>query len=269
VPELPEVETVARGLREPLAGRSIVSVTYDYPAGLVTPDGPLFMDRIAGQPIRSVNRRGKYVLIQLDPDTLLIHLKMTGRLYVVPDADEADRWVHFNFQLDNAHQLRFSDARKFGRVYLVADHNEITGSLGPEPLEDAFTLDVLRDRLAGRSRLIKPLLLDQGFIAGIGNIYADEALFASGIHPLRRADTLSEEEIARLYTAIRAVLEQGIARQGASINWYRQPDGTRGTAQESLNAYGRTGEPCFRCGTPLERIIVGQRSTHYCPACQR
>ena len=198
MPELPEVETVARGLREPLAGRSILSVTYDYPSGLVTPDGSIFADRIAGQPIRSVNRRGKYILIQLDPDTLIIHLKMTGRLYVVPDAGEgeADRWVHFKFQLDNAHQLRFSDARKFGRVYLVSDHSQITGALGPEPLEESFTLDVLRERLTGRTRQIKTLLLDQSFIAGVGNIYADEALFASRIHPLRRADTLSEHEIS-------------------------------------------------------------------------
>lgn len=270
MPELPEVETVVRGLRQPLADRTILAVTYDYPGGLHTPDGTVFASRIAGQRVRSVDRRGKYILIRLDPDTLLIHLKMTGRLYVVPDdqQDDADRWVHFKFQLDNAHQLRFSDARKFGRVYLVSDPVEITGALGPEPLEEAFTLDALRERLRKRSGILKPLLLNQEFVAGIGNIYADEALFESGLHPLRHADDLAEDEIARLHTAIRTVLERGLSREGASINWYRKPDGTKGEMQNALNVYGRTGETCLRCGGPISRIVVGGRSTHFCPACQ-
>ncbi len=270
MPELPEVETVVRGLRQPLADRTILAVTYDYPGGLNTPDGAIFAARIAGQRVRGVDRRGKYILIRLDPDTLIIHLKMTGRLYVVPDGrqDDADRWVHFNFQLDNAHQLRFSDARKFGRVYLVPDAAEITGALGPEPLEEAFTLEAFRERLASRSGILKPLLLNQAFVAGIGNIYADEALFESRLHPLRHADDLADDEIARLHGAIRTVLERGLAREGASINWYRKPDGTKGEMQNVLNVYGRTGETCLRCGGPISRIVVGGRSTHFCPACQ-
>ncbi len=181
MPELPEVETVVRGLSDPLAGRTITAAAYDWPNSLITPDGPVFTARIVGQPVRGVDRRGKYILIQLDPDVLIIHLKMTGRLYVAPDTavNDADRWVHFTFQLDNAHQLRFSDARKFGRVYLVPDAEAVVGDLGPEPLSDAFTLDAFRARIAGRSGQIKPLLLNQTFIAGIGNIYADEALYAS------------------------------------------------------------------------------------------
>jgi formamidopyrimidine-DNA glycosylase len=270
MPELPEVETVVRGLRDPLAGRTITGVSYDYPAGLVTPDGPLFVSRIAGQPVRRVDRRGKYIVIRLDPDTLIIHLKMTGRLYVVPDdhQEHADRWAHFVFQLDNQHQLRFSDARKFGRVYLVQDFEAITGKLGPEPLDEAFTLDVFTERLRKRSGHLKPLLLNQSFVAGVGNIYADEALFTSKLHPLRRADTLSDSEIARLYEAIRQVLRDGIRREGASVNWYRKPDGTKGSAQDGLHVYGHAGDPCPNCGHPIEKTIVGQRGTHFCPACQ-
>jgi formamidopyrimidine-DNA glycosylase len=270
MPELPEVETVVRGLREPLAGRTITGATFDWPRALNMPDALNFAARLVHQPVRSVNRRGKYIVIRLDPDTLIIHLKMTGRLYVVPDdaADHADQWVHFTFQLDNGHQLRFSDARKFGRVYLVTDPAEVLGALGPEPLDDDFTLDAFRARIVGRGGLIKPLLLNQQFVAGIGNIYADEALFASRIHPMRTADSLSADEIARLYGAIRSTLRDGIAREGASVNWYRKPDGTKGAAQYELQVYGRAGEPCPRCGRPIERIVVAQRGTHLCTACQ-
>ncbi len=270
MPELPEVETVVRALRGPLTGRIIYHATYDWPNSLVTPDGPYFTARIAGQAVRGVSRRGKYIVIALAPDTLIIHLKMTGRLYVVPDRSMqyADRWVHFTFQLDNEHQLRFSDSRKFGRVYLVSDPVSVVGHLGPEPLESDFTLDVFRARLRKRSGRLKPLLLNQAFIAGLGNIYADEALFASRLHPLRHADTLTGDDIARLFHAIRAVLREGIKREGASVNWYRKPDGTKGSAQNHLAVYGRGDQPCLRCGHPIERIVVGGRGTHICPVCQ-
>jgi formamidopyrimidine-DNA glycosylase len=270
MPELPEVETVVRGLRDPLAGRTILSAECTWPRALATPDLPELRARIAGQRVAGVDRRAKYILIRLDPDTLILHLKMTGRLYVVPDdsTQHADQWVRFSFQLDNAHQLRFSDARKFGRVYLVHDPAQIVGRLGPEPLDTAFTLDVFRARLAGRGGIIKPLLLNQTFLAGLGNIYTDEALFAAQIHPLRHADSLNDDEIARLYAAIQAALRAGIAREGASVNWYRKPDGSKGSAQDDLSVYGRAGEPCPRCGSPVERIVVGQRGTHLCPVCQ-
>ena len=270
MPELPEVETVMRGLRAPLEGRTITGATYDWPRTIDRPDAPLFADIIAGQPVRALSRRGKYILVHLQPHTLLVHLRMTGRLYVTPDEAEhdADRWLRLTLQLDNAHQLRFSDSRKFGRVYLVDDPAEIVGKLGPEPLDDAFTLAVFQERLAGRSGMLKPLLLNQAFIAGLGNIYVDEALFASRLHPRRRTDSLDADDVARLYAAIREALQNGIAHEGASINWYRKPDGSRGAAQKRFNAYGRTGEPCPRCGQPIERIVVGQRGTHICPACQ-
>ncbi len=270
MPELPEVETVMRGLVDPLAGRTITALRYDWSRALETPPAVIFAGKIEGQRVQRLSRRGKYILIHLYPDTLLVHLRMTGRLYVTPDdaTHDADRWVRVTFQLDNAHQLRFSDARKFGRCYLVENPQEIVGKLGPEPLDDAFTRDAFAARLAHRRGRIKPLLLDQRFVAGIGNIYADEALFLSQLHPLQTADTLDDDAITRLHAAIQHVLRDGIAREGASVNWYRKPDGTRGKAQHMLNVYGRAGEPCPRCGHPVECIVVGQRGTHLCPACQ-
>ncbi len=270
MPELPEVETVVRGLRAPLVGRTITGVWLDWPNSLVTPSAEAFAARLPGQMIRSVERRAKYILIGLPADTLLIHLKMSGRLYVAPvgASREADRWVHFRFSLDNNHELRFSDARKFGRVYLVPDAAAVVGRLGPEPLDDAFTPEAFRALLARRRGAIKPLLLNQTFIAGIGNIYADEALHRAGIHPLRRAESLNDEEQARLYAGIRAALSAGIDHEGASVNWYRKPDGSRGESQEHFRVYGRTGQPCPVCGVSIRRIVVGQRGTHVCPNCQ-
>ncbi len=270
MPELPEVETVVRGLRGPLVGRTFTGVWLNWPRGLIFPSPAEFQAQLPGQTVQALRRRGKYILCELDKATLIIHLKMTGRLYVTPDptAHDADRWVHFRFQLDNAHQLRFSDARKFGTVHLTPDADWVIGKLGPEPLADDFTLALFRDRLARRTGLIKPLLLNQTFIAGIGNIYADEALHRAGIHPQRPADSLTPDEQARLYEGIRAALALGIEHEGASINWYRKPDGTKGSSQDRFRVYGRTGEPCPVCGTPIHKTTVGGRGTHFCPTCQ-
>lgn len=270
MPELPEVETVVRGLRAPLVGRTVQSMWYDWANTIHSPDAAEFATRIAGQTFRAIDRRAKYILCQLDHDTLVVHLKMTGRLYVVADnaVSEADKWVHFRLQLDSGQQLRFSDPRKFGKIYLTDDIEKITGRLGPEPLEDAFTVGAFRERLAGRQKAIKALLLDQGFIAGVGNIYADEALFRAGIHPLRGAHTLTTDETERLYGAVRDALNAGILYEGASISWYRKPDGTAGESQKHFYVYGREGEPCPHCGHPLEKIRVTQRGTHFCPVCQ-
>jgi formamidopyrimidine-DNA glycosylase len=172
------------------------------------------------------------------------------------------------FSLDNQHELRFSDSRKFGRLYLVTQEEEVTGKLGPEPLSDAFTLDVFRESLTGRSGVIKPLLLNQRFIAGIGNIYADEVLWLARIDPCRKADTLKPDDVERLYHAIRQALHDGIEHEGASVNWYRKPDGTSGTQQDHFSVYNQEGEPCPRCGTPIRKIWLAQRGTHFCPSCQ-
>jgi len=270
MPELPEVETVVRGLRPLVRGRTITGMACAWARTLHSPDAPTFAARIAGQTIQAGDRRAKYIVMALDHDFLVVHLKMTGRLYVTAaDAThDADRWLRLHLDLDNGQQLRFSDPRKFGRVYLTSELATITGALGPEPLADDFTLADFMARLAGRTRGLKALLLDQGFIAGVGNIYADEALFRAGLHPLRRADSLTTDEAARLYLAVRAALNDGITHEGASINWYRKPDGTRGESQNHFFVYGRDGQPCHNCGQPIDKIRVAQRGTHFCRNCQ-
>jgi formamidopyrimidine-DNA glycosylase len=275
MPELPEVETAVRGLRGPLKGRVIQRAVFPADPGRMTNMHPDHLaERIAGQPIKKITRRAKYLVFHLDPDMLIVHLKMTGHLYVAP-ADEQnpfDRWLRVKFLLDNGEELRFSDARKFGRVYLCADPAEVLPALGPEPLEKAFTLEVFRKQIAGRKGVLKSLLLNQAFLAGVGNIYADEALHIARLHPLRTADSLNGDEIARLYVAIREALSDGIRYEGASINWYRKPDGSRGESQKHLRVYrehGNGDEPCPDCGSPITKIWVGQRGTHFCPNCQR
>jgi len=270
MPELPEVETVVRGLREPLVGRRIISVWYEREKVIQIPSAEQFSARIVGQTVKAIKRRAKYILIELDHDILAVHLKMTGRLFVAAPENQPpeDRWIRLRLGLDNGEELCFSDARRFGRVYLASTVDEITPILGPEPLEDAFTPAILAQQLQGRSKVIKALLLDQSFVAGVGNIYADEALHRAGIHPQRTSDSLTPAEVERLYGTIRAVLNEGIEYQGASINWYRKPDGTRGESQDHFYVYDREGEPCLTCGTPIVKIRVAQRGTHYCPQCQ-
>jgi formamidopyrimidine-DNA glycosylase len=195
---------------------------------------------------------------------------MTGQLTVRPGDAPADKHGHTVFDLDDGIQLRFLDMRKFGRVYLVADESEVVGSLGPEPLADDFTLSELSALVKKRRGALKPLLLNQQFIAGIGNIYADEALFVAGIHPQRKADTLTGDEIERLYRAIRQVLRLALADQGTTFDGaYRKVDGEEGEHQENLRVFRRKGQPCPRCGGAIERIVVGGRGTHFCPCCQR
>jgi formamidopyrimidine-DNA glycosylase len=274
MPELPEVETVVRGLRAPLAGRTITGAVFPGAPGRMTNLDPALMAaRITGQPVRQIDRRAKYLVFTLDPDKLVIHLKMTGHLYVVPaaEANAYDRWLRVSFPLDNGTELRFSDVRRFGRVYLCRELSEVLPDLGPEPLDESFTLAVFREQLAGRKGILKSLLLNQAFVAGVGNIYADESLHIARLHPLRTADSLSDEEIVRLYQAIRQALADGLRYQGASIGWYRKPDGTRGESQAHLRAYrtpANSDVPCPVCGSPISTIRVGQRSTHFCPTCQ-
>lgn len=270
MPELPEVETTVRALREPLLGHTITAVSNDWPRHLATHDLDALNWQMRDQRFEAINRRAKYLVFSLSGgDTLIIHLKMSGHLAVV-DADEPrHKHVHTVFSLDNGRELRFRDMRKFGRVYLVQDPETVLGGLGPEPLDDEFSPAVLRGRLNGRSRAMKPLLLDQSFIAGVGNIYADEALFYSHIHPRRTADSLTENEIGALYAAIQKVLTMGIEREGASIDLYTKPDGTRGDMQNAVAVFRRTGQPCYQCQTPIERIVMNSRSTHFCPQCQK
>jgi formamidopyrimidine-DNA glycosylase len=270
MPELPEVETIVRNLRQgqagapPLPGLRIERVEVHWPRHIATPSPDTFKRRIKRRQIEDVWRRGKYLVLSLDEGTLLIHLKMTGDLSVVPGKTPRGPYDHTVFHLERDWQLRFSDARKFGKLYLVRQPDEVLGDLGPEPLTDSFTVRTLADQLAPRSRAIKPLLLEQGFVAGIGNIYADEALHRAGIHPLTPADGLGQAQIKRLWRSIRRSLEEGIAMNGASLDWvYRG-----GEYQNHFLVYGRQGEPCPTCGQPIARIVVAQRGTHFCPLCQ-
>lgn len=270
MPELPEVETVARGLRASLVGRTISGVTVGWPRTVACPMVDEFRERIAGRRVVSVGRRGKYLVVGLDVGYLLIHLKMSGRLQVAPAEEPLDKHTHTVFDLDNGQQLRFQDARKFGRVYLVAELNEVTGGLGPEPLADDFALHEFRRLLARRSGRLKSLLMNQEFLAGIGNIYADETLFAARLHPLRKANSLTPDEQARLYKAIRSVLRRAIEGRGTTLGngGYLDARGQAGAYQEQIAVYGRQGAPCFSCQTPIERMVIGGRSSHYCPTCQ-
>ncbi len=269
MPELPEVETTVRALRRPLLGHTITGVWNDWPRHIATPDLDELRWRVDGRSFTAINRRAKYLLFSLSSDeTLIIHLKMSGHLAVVSQDAPPDKYVHTIFKLDGGQELRFRDTRKFGRVYLVPDPTSVLGHLGPEPLEAEFTPTILQERIGNRRRVLKPLLLDQTFVAGIGNIYADEALFYAGLHPERRADTLTAVEIGRLHGAIQKVLRLGIEREGASIDMYVKPDGSKGDMQNATAVFRRTGFPCYQCHTPIHRIKLGGRSTHFCPTCQ-
>ena len=270
MPELPEVETIASLLRgerggPALPGRRILGGSLLWPRTLAEPAAAEFPARIAGQTIRQVGRRAKFLVFRLEPDWLLLHLRMSGDLRVEPLATPLQPHDRLALALEGGLRLAFNDARKFGRAWLLADPQPVLGRLGPEPLEDEFTAPALHARLQKARRQLKPLLLDQSFIAGLGNIYTDEALNLAKLHPLRRADTLSAVEAERLWQGIREVLAEGIRRNGASIDWvYRGGD-----FQNYFRVYRRTGQPCPACGAPVVRMVIGQRGTHYCPECQR
>lgn len=270
MPELPEVETIARGLHASLPGQTITGATVRWARTIACPSVGRFKEQVVGRQVRSVGRRGKYIIVTLDRGYLLIHLKMSGRLYLTPKGQPWEKHEHTTFDLDDGYQLRFWDVRKFGRVYLVEEPEQVTGSLGPEPLADDLTLEGFRQRLAGRSGRLKSLLLNQAFLAGLGNIYADEALFRAGLHPLRSARSLTLLEAQRLYEAIRSVLRKAIADGGTTLGdgGYVDAGGRAGDYQERIAVYGRTGETCIRCQTPIERLVIGGRSSHFCPCCQ-
>ncbi len=270
MPELPEVETIVRGLREPLVGRQFTGVRVGWDNLVARPTVEEFKRRIVGQKVLDVKRRGKYLVFSLSGGgSLIIHLRMTGRLRVKNRGDKLDKHDHLIFELDDGRELRFNNMRKLGRVYLVDDEDEILAKLGPEPLDDDFTPTDFAALLFGRRGKIKPLLLNQRFIAGVGNIYADEALFAAHIHPERMADTLTAKEIENLYRAIRQVLAQGIRNRGTTFSDYRDAEGREGGNQEHLLVFRRTGQPCPRCGMTIERTVVGGRGTYFCPRCQK
>ncbi len=264
MPELPEVETRVRQLRGPCVGRSIRNTHIGWPRQIDRPLPAVFTKRIRGQRITAVRRRGKFLVFQLSEDALLFHLRMSGDLYITEESTTVDKYAHTIMTLDNYQQLRFSDPRKFGRVYLVRTAEEITARLGPEPLSKQFTSNSFARSLAKRKRMLKPLLLDQSFLAGMGNIYTDEALHLAGIHPMRRSDTLVPAQARLLWRSLRRVLRDGIRNNGASIDWVYKG----GSQQHHFRVYGRRGDPCHRCSLPITRTTVAQRGTYFCPGCQ-
>ncbi len=269
MPELPEVETVKNELSPYVIGRCIVDVTLLWEGMVKEPSVKEFCSNIIGQKLIGIARRGKYLLFSLSGgNTLVIHLKMTGSLLVQPTSSELPKFTRAIIHLDNNTDIVFRDPRKFGVMRLVKDSDDIVGKLGPEPLEAGFTREILAKLLSKRKAPIKALLCEQEIIAGIGSMYADEALFASGIHPERSGGSLSQDEIKRLFCAIQNVLFSGIGGKGASINTYFRPDGTKGTAHFEFKVAHCGKKPCTVCGTPIQRIVVRGRGSYFCPKCQ-
>ncbi len=275
MPELPEVQTVVDQLmRKSIVGRTITAARVHWPKSVAGADPGWFCRSIAGSTIRRVARRGKYIVMQLSRDlSLLIHLRMTGRLIWTRDDAPRNPHEHVILVLDGRDELRFHDPRKFGRITLTAAPERILDRLGPEPLGRRFTGRRFTAMLGGTRRQLKPLLLDQHFLAGMGNIYVDEALWRCGLHPLRRSDSLNDAEARALYRAIRHVLRKGIENAGTSLGGgkgnFFAVDNRPGRNADRLNVFRRTGSPCPRCGTDIERIVVAQRSTHLCRRCQK
>jgi len=275
MPELPEVETIVRSLQgggdhTALPGKVIEDVRVFWQKTVEVPPVDEFIQRLKGQRVVSVGRRGKFILISFDTDFLLIHLRMSGDLRLEEGNRQKENILPFQkhdrivLDFNDERRLVFNDPRKFGRVWLVKDAGEVTHSLGPEPLDSSLSSHFFYELLQSHKRQIKPLLMDQTFLAGMGNIYTDEALHMAKIHPCIPADIINRKQADDLLQSIRSVLQEGIRRNGASIDWvYRGGD-----FQNSFKVYQRTGFPCMTCGTTIQRIVVGQRGTHFCPHCQ-
>jgi formamidopyrimidine-DNA glycosylase len=274
MPELPEVETIRRRLAPVLEGATIESAEIVDPRLTRPVDPRLVAGALVGERIVSLDRRGKYLLWRLASGrTLVVHLRMTGSLRHAPGGElPDDAYRRATLALDTGAAVGYRDVRRFGTWELLDDEHlrpYLATRLGPEPLAPSFTASRLASLAAGRTAPVKAFLLDQRRIAGVGNIYADEALWRAQIHPLRAAGELTEGELARLHRALRAALRKGIERQGSTLSTYVTPDGEPGGMQHEFQVYGRLGEPCDRCGRPIERIVVGGRGTWFCPHCQR
>lgn len=272
MPELPEVQTIVEDLiAAGIEGAAITAAMVYWPRTVATPD---FIRRIRGQRIRHVGRRGKYLVFELESSArMLVHLRMSGRLHLRAGSFGPEPYERVAFTLNDGRQLCLHDPRKFGRIHLMEDADGVLGALGVEPLDANFTPGVLSDLLRRRRRMLKPLLLDQTLIAGLGNIYVDEALWESALHPRRISATLSNDETGRLHDAIRLVLGRGIANRGTSLGKGRSNFASiahrRGENVHALRVFRRDGNPCPRCGATITRLVVAQRGTHICPRCQK
>lgn len=274
MPELPEVETVRRTVEPMIAGRTITGVSVGAFSGVIgAHEVGEFTARVTGRRFLAARRRAKYLLLDLDDGTsLMVHLRMTGELAVVPHREGPLRFQHLALHLDDGTDLRYCDQRKFGRVLLLErrEVRRLERRFGPEPLGPKFTAQYLAEGFARRPGKVKSVIMDQEFIAGVGNIYADEALFRARVHPGRSARGLDAHEVRALHRAIRGVLREGVERHGTTIQSFRDASGREGQNQEHLCVYGLGDRaPCPRCGWPLERTVVGGRGTSFCPRCQR
>lgn len=268
MPELPEVETIRNELAPYITGRRFASITICDAKPIRETSVQEFCRRLAGQKINSLKRRGKYLFFNLSSgEILVIHLRMTGALLLNPE--QPDRYTKVIFGLDNGSQLVFTDRRRLGILRVTKSEHPITRKLGTEPLSPKFTAKALGSLLKKHQAPIKAVLLDQTIVAGIGNMYADEALHAANIHPMRKANSLSAKEVEKLHQAIRDVLSQAISNKGASIDTYRRPDGKQGTAHFSFRVAHRRGQPCNVCGTPIQRLAIRNRGSYFCPTCQK
>lgn len=272
MPELPEVETVRRGLAAQITGRAFTGISYlEWPRTIESPGPEELSQLLARCRVLAVRRRAKFLVIALDNQrSLIVHLRMTGQLTVAPQASPRDRFARVALGFADGDELRFSDIRRFGRIGLY-DQAGLAArfrDLGPEPLDPAWTSAAFVAALARRRTRLKPLLLDQSFVAGLGNIYADEALFRAGLHPLTIAADVAPERAALLHTSIRELLTDAIESGGTTFSNYRDAYGNEGDYYERRRVYARTDEPCPTCGAPIARIVVGGRGTHFCAACQ-
>ena len=273
MPELPEVETVRRVLEPQLAGRTVAALIVNRPEIVAHPTAEQFAAAVIGEKITGMGRRGKYLSLLLESGArVLLHLRMTGRLLVTPSDYLKEKHTHMVFRLDNGNELRFMDTRRFGRFWLFqpGEKDTVSGAskLGPEPFDPDFAAGYLKEALGKRRRSIKECLLDQGVVAGIGNIYGDEILFAARIHPARPAASLTDGEWERLKLAVPAVLEKGIDGNRTTPEEYLKGGGKEYRGGSFLQVYGREGHPCPHCGAAFQRIALAGRSSCYCPKCQ-
>lgn len=273
MPELPEVETVRRGLTRLVQGATIAHVEVRYPK-MVTPDADVFTAELISRKIERIDRRGKYLLFRFSGDlTMVSHLRMEGKYDVQPEGSPVSKHTHVIFHLTDNRELRYTDTRKFGRMQLVPTGEETTlapslGKLGPEPTAETLTLAYMIKIFGKSHKVVKPFLLDQTRIAGLGNIYADEVLWLSKINPLTPVDTLTPSQLSELRQNIIDEMALAIGGHGTTVHSFSTAFGEAGQFQNQLHIYGREGEPCERCGTKLVKIKVAQRGTHFCPHCQ-
>lgn len=274
MPELPEVETVRRTLEKLIIGKTIKDVTIHLPRIIQLPDDKeLFRTRLIGCTIEKIDRRGKFLKIICPPWVLVSHLRMEGKYRVAQENEPLEKHTHVIFHFTDGTELRYRDVRQFGTMHLfeigTEEQQNPLKKLGPEPLTDQFTLDWFKEHIIKRRSKVKAVLLNQEFLAGLGNIYVDESLFAAGIHPERLASSLQEEEIERLFYSIQETIREAIRLGGSSVRSYLNGQGEMGMFQLKIQVYGRKNEPCPRCGHPIERLVVASRGTHVCSRCQK